>query len=198
MDATTHDERYPRTAGGVACDEPGTGRPWVTRWLTSARPCSLGLIMARRRRSNSAGAMCAQRGMALLRIAVTDVFDDGPPCFVARLEVHVVDALDLHGAVDRFHRRVVPAIALATHRHRDAARLQPLSVVLHCLGAIRDPSDATGWHRSRANPMQRPAHSAARATTEAHHLLAVRGTREVDFVVRERQHPLALPRFRNR
>ena len=27
----SHDERYPRTAGSVACDEPGTGRRWVTR-----------------------------------------------------------------------------------------------------------------------------------------------------------------------
>ena len=57
VDATKHDERYPRTAGSVACDEPGTGRRWVTRCLASTRPCSLDSISVRQRRSNSAGAM---------------------------------------------------------------------------------------------------------------------------------------------
>jgi transcriptional regulator with XRE-family HTH domain len=52
----SHDERYPRTAGSVACDEPGIGRRWVTRCLASAR-LSLTSIPARQRRSNSAGAM---------------------------------------------------------------------------------------------------------------------------------------------
>src|SRR5664280_3227517 len=72
----------------------------------------------------------AERGMAPLGIVVTDVFDDRLACLLARLEVRVVDALDLQGAVDRFHRRVVPAIPFATHRHRDASRLELASIVL--------------------------------------------------------------------
>ena len=53
----SHDERYPRTAGSVARDEPGTGRRWVTRCFTSAPCFSSVWISARQRRSNSAGAM---------------------------------------------------------------------------------------------------------------------------------------------
>src|ERR1019366_10669966 len=68
--------------------------------------------------------------MAPLGIVVTDVLDDRLARLIPRLEAHVVDALDLQGAVDRFHRRVVPAIPFATHRHRDASRLELASIVL--------------------------------------------------------------------
>ena len=55
MDATKRDERYPRTAGSVACDEPGTGRRWVTRCFAGGAPWSFVGTSARQRRSNYKG-----------------------------------------------------------------------------------------------------------------------------------------------
>ena len=53
----SHEERYPRTAGSVARDEPGTGRRWVTRCCKGELRSSPSVLPARQRRSNSAGAM---------------------------------------------------------------------------------------------------------------------------------------------
>src|SRR5882762_3427142 len=67
--------------------------------------------------------------MSAVGVVVPNVIDDRPAGLCARTEVLAVHAFDLERAVERFHRRVVPAIALSAHRHRDATRLQNLAVV---------------------------------------------------------------------
>lgn len=72
--------------------------------------------------------------MTALRVVVADVLDDRWAGLFSSREVPVVHALDLQGAVDRFRRRVVPAVALAAHRHRDArvASLARYSFAAYC------------------------------------------------------------------
>ena len=68
--------------------------------------------------------------MTTLGLVVIDVLDDRPFGLLSSPEVHVVHALDFQRAIDRFHRCVVPAVAFATHRHRDAACLELLAVII--------------------------------------------------------------------
>lgn len=68
--------------------------------------------------------------MAALVVVVPDVLDDRAARLLARGEVFSVHTLDLEGSVERLHGRVVPAIALAAHRHRNAERLELLSVIV--------------------------------------------------------------------
>src|SRR5260370_31368299 len=67
--------------------------------------------------------------MSAVGVVVPNVIDDRLAGLCARVEVLAVHAFDLERAVERFHRRVVPAVPLAAHRHRDATRLQNLAVV---------------------------------------------------------------------
>src|SRR5712691_11109102 len=72
----------------------------------------------------------AERRMTTFGVVVADEFKNRLARLLARSEMLAVHAFDLQCAVERFHRRVVPAVAFTAHRHRDATRLQNLPIVL--------------------------------------------------------------------
>lgn len=95
---------------------------------------------------------------------------------------YLVDALDLQGFEEAFHRRVVPGVALPAHRHRDPeVRRQPAVLVAGVLTApvrVNEQPDTglalpVGRSQGRAHQLRidrlghRPAHDAA--ARQIHH-----------------------------
>lgn len=100
------EERYRRPADSVACAEPESGR-----WKDY-----VALLKCHQRQ-------LAQRRVTTYGIVVADVLDRRPLGFGASAEVFAVCALDLHRAIGRFQRRVVPNFALSSRNSPNVAAL---------------------------------------------------------------------------
>jgi hypothetical protein len=71
----------------------------------------------------------AQRCVPALGVVSADVSEQGVAGLAAGVKLELPELFDLEGCEEEFGRRVVPAIAFATHAANDARGLQRLTVV---------------------------------------------------------------------